>query len=161
MITQQSAAGLDSFASLLAHAAPPMLPTLGNHMVSITHKICLSLIFFALVIFYSAYYYSGEISPGVFTYSEFITSITSIFSYAHVNREPSFEPQGFFINEDKAVLVFFCLSIFINILAISLAIWHRSTKGKSRLFIPVVFGALSVCGCIFFVGYQLGLDYSA
>lgn len=130
-------------------------------MVSITHRICIALIFLALVLFYAAYHHNGVINQGVFTYSHFIISITSKFSITSPPSEPSFEPAGFFINEDVAVLIIFTISIIVSTLSSLLAIWHRVKVGQSKLFIPIVFGSLAVSSCIFFADYQLGLDYSA
>tara|TARA_R110001599_G_C12113575_1_gene648225 strand:- start:140 stop:496 length:357 start_codon:yes stop_codon:yes gene_type:complete len=117
--------------------------------------------FSGLAVFYAAYFHSGRILPDTFVYSEFIVSFTSLFSEPKQVSVPSFEAPGFHINEDSAVLFWFVVALFANVVACILALWHRAVIGKSRLFIPVLLGSLAICCCVVYVGYGLALDYHA
>jgi asparagine N-glycosylation enzyme membrane subunit Stt3 len=59
--------------------------------------------------------------------------------------------------EERAVLVMFFLAALLSLLSFLLAIKHRSVEGKNKLFLPLVFGAVSVLLCIVYVGHQIGL----
>lgn len=125
------------------------------------YKLCTILIFGALIIFYTAYHHLGTINHGVLSYSELITSITSLFNSTASSNAPSFDAPGFYMHEDRAVLVFFIFSFLVSISALIIATWHRLFIEKNKLFWPIAFGSTAVCGCIVFVGYQLGLDMNA
>ena len=110
----------------------------------------------AMLVVFLAYSHSGYITDSVLTYSQIISRIISIFYPSNQVTEPGFV-AGHGITEDKAVLIFFCGSLLMAVIALMLAVWHRVSKGVSRYFIPLVFLSLCVMGCVLYVGYELQL----
>lgn len=137
------------------------MAALSTLVVSSIHKTCFILIVLAVMLMFYGYSYSSYMAFQETKLSEFMTSITSIFSFTESPTTPMLEPPGFSIYEDRAVLIIYIFAALLAFISLCLNIWHRIKKGKAQLFMPLTFASISVIVCITYVGYQIGLHWYA
>lgn len=121
------------------------------------HVIGICFVFAGLVSYYFSYYSYMQISGNDQPFATFVASILQVVNPPDEPAELAFTESRFYINDARAAVFWFALSVLTSLVGAGLALFHRLRFGPSKLFVPLCFTSLLVAACLAKVTFDMGV----